>query len=87
MPELSQTMTGYLEAVQVAVVDEEQKGKTRSLVERFLDGGTGPKLQELLIEKQDKEENWVDIMKPAHVNSWIHVNVVRLIIGGWMTCT
>lgn len=59
VPELSQTMTGYLEAVQVAVVDEDQKEKTRSLVERFVDGGTGPKLQDLLIEKQDKEENWV----------------------------
>lgn len=53
-------MASYLEAVQVAVGDEEQKAETRSKVERFLSAdGVGPKLQQLLIEKQSKEDNWV----------------------------
>ena len=58
MPELSQTMAGYLEAVEVAVSDEQQKVRTRSLVQRF-GGGVGIKLQDLLVERQAKEENWV----------------------------
>lgn len=56
-------MASYLEAVQVAVGDEEQKAETRSKVERFLSAdGVGPKLQQLLIEKQSKEDNWVLIV-------------------------
>ncbi|EFX85954.1 hypothetical protein DAPPUDRAFT_45346, partial [Daphnia pulex] len=59
VPSLEQTMASYLEAVQVAVGDEEQKAETRSKVERFLSAdGVGPKLQQLLIEKQSKEDNW-----------------------------
>ena len=50
-------MAGYLEAVDVAVEDEELKMATRRKVERFLQD-VGLKLQELLIEKQSKEDNW-----------------------------
>nr|CAH0108343.1 unnamed protein product [Daphnia galeata] len=50
-------MAGYLEAVDVAVDDEQLKMETRRKVERFLQG-VGLKLQELLIEKQSKEDNW-----------------------------
>jgi hypothetical protein len=60
-------MASYLEAVQVAVGDEEQKAETRSKVERFLSAdGVGPKLQQLLIEKQSKEDNWVLILDYGH---------------------
>jgi len=53
-------MASYLEAVQVAVADEEQKAETRRKVERFLlADGVGPKLQQLLVDKQSKEDNWV----------------------------
>jgi hypothetical protein len=50
-------MAGYLEAVDVAVDDEQLKMETRRKVKRFLQG-VGLKLQELLIEKQSKEDNW-----------------------------
>lgn len=53
-------MAGYLEAVQVAVGDPSQRAETRRLVEQFLrPDGIGPKFQELLVEKQSKEDNWV----------------------------
>ncbi len=56
-------MAGYLEAVEVAVGDEEQKAETRRLVEQFMrPDGIGPKLQDLLLEKQSKEDNWVFIL-------------------------
>lgn len=63
VPELSQTMEAYLEAVEIAVGDEEQKARTRSLVESFVrpEGAIGVKLQDLLLERQAKEENWVII--------------------------
>lgn len=60
VPPLEQTMKGYLEAVQVAVTDEEMRSNTRRIVEQFVKpGGIGVKLQELLLEKQSKEDNWV----------------------------
>nr|CAG4650892.1 EOG090X04D9 [Simocephalus serrulatus] len=59
VPPLEQTMAGYLEAVQVAVGDPSQRAETRRLVEQFLrPDGIGPKFQELLVEKQSKEDNW-----------------------------
>jgi hypothetical protein len=68
VPSLQQTMAGYLEAVEVAVEDEEQKAETRRKVERFLlADGIGSKLQELLIEKQSKEDNWVYNLFTLHL--------------------
>lgn len=50
----------YLEAVEVIVDDEEQLKRTRSYVEEFMrPDGIGAKLQQLLIEKQQREDNWV----------------------------
>lgn len=60
VPSLQQTMAAYLDAVEVAVDHEEQKAETRMKVERFLSpDGIGLKLQDLLLEKQSKEDNWV----------------------------
>ena len=53
-------MAAYLEAVDVAVGDEEQRAETKRVVERFLrPDGVGVKLQDQLLEKQSKEDNWV----------------------------
>lgn len=53
-------MAGYLEAVDVAVGDQSQRAETHRLVEQFTrPDGIGPKLQEQLVEKQMKEDNWV----------------------------
>jgi len=50
----------YLEAVEVIVDDEEQLKRTRRYVEEFMrPDGIGTKLQQLLIEKQQREDNWV----------------------------
>lgn len=61
VPPLEQTMAGYLDAVEVAVQDENQKAETRKRVEQFMKqpDGIAFKLQDLLLEKQSKEENWV----------------------------
>ncbi|XP_045036308.1 choline O-acetyltransferase isoform X1 [Daphnia magna] len=59
VPSLEQTMAAYLDAVEVAVGHEEQKAETRLKVERFISSdGIGPKLQDLLLDKQSKEDNW-----------------------------
>ena len=61
VPPLHQTMEGYLEAVDVAVADEEQKANTRRIVQQFMrPDGIGLKLQQLLIEKQADQDNWVN---------------------------
>ena len=63
VPPLEQTMAAYLEAVQVAVGDPEQVAETRRIVEQFMrPGGVGPKLQDQLMDKQSKEDNWVQIV-------------------------
>ena len=56
-------MAGYLDAVNVAVTDENQKEETRRRVGQFMKqpDGIAHKLQDLLIEKQAKEDNWVHI--------------------------
>lgn len=60
VPALEQTMRLYLEAVEVIVDDEEQLKRTRRYVEEFMrPDGIGTKLQQLLIEKQQREDNWV----------------------------
>lgn len=57
-------MAAYLDAVEVAVGHEEQKAETRLKVERFISSdGIGPKLQDLLLDKQSKEDNWVSTFK------------------------
>lgn len=62
VPSLEQTMAGYLEAVQVAVGDQSQRNETQRLIEQFMrPDGIGRKLQELLVEKQSKEDNWVNL--------------------------
>ena len=63
VPPLEQTMAAYLEAVQVAVGDPEQVAETRRIVEQFMrPGGVGLKLQDQLMDKQSKEDNWVQIV-------------------------
>lgn len=96
VPALEQTMAGYLEAVEVAVGDQSQREETRRLVEQFLrPDGIGPKFQELLVEKQAKEDNWVNAVatiykyifsSPTHRIriDWLDY---RPTIGGWKTCT
>lgn len=61
VPPLEQTMAGYLDAVQVAVGDEHQKHETKRRVARFLKrpDGIAFKLQDLLVEKQANDDNWV----------------------------
>lgn len=63
VPALEQTMAGYLDAVEVAVTDESQRRETRRRVEQFMrkPDGIGHKLQDLLVEKQANEDNWVFI--------------------------
>lgn len=64
VPPLQQTMDSYLEAVDVAVGDDEQKANTRRIVQQFMrPDGIGQKLQEILLEKQADQDNWVNFKR------------------------
>ena len=91
VPALEQTMRLYLEAVEVIIEDEEQLKRTRSYVEEFMrPNGIGAKLQQLLIEKQQREENWVWFITHFYLNlfidsffhsqSFCNVNILILMI-------
>ena len=71
----------YLEAVEVIVDDEEQLKRTRSYVEEFMrPDGIGAKLQQLLIEKQQREDNWV-----WFIMSCIYISLVHLFFPSFLT--
>ena len=59
VPKLQETAIQYLEAVRV-VADDDQYLRTKELVQDFTQPhGLGPKLQQILVDKQQKDENWV----------------------------
>ncbi|KAM8924854.1 choline O-acetyltransferase [Pelodytes ibericus] len=59
VPPLQQTMDRYLTCMK-HLVTEEQYRKSKSSVERFLvSGGVGEMLQQKLLERREKTENWL----------------------------
>lgn len=64
IPTLHQTLDMYLKSVEHLVKPEQFK-KTKAIVERFgAAGGQGEFLQEKLMEKREKTDNWVNIAFP-----------------------
>ncbi|KAM4703635.1 choline O-acetyltransferase [Rhinophrynus dorsalis] len=59
VPPLQQTMDMYLRCMK-HLVTEEQYRKSKAIVERFLmPGGVGEMLQQKLLERREKTENWI----------------------------
>ncbi|XP_063814932.1 choline O-acetyltransferase [Pseudophryne corroboree] len=59
VPPLQQTMDMYLKCMK-HLVSEEQYKKCKAIVERFMmSGGHGEMLQQKLLEKREKNENWI----------------------------
>lgn len=61
VPPLQQTLATYLQCMR-HLVPEEQFRKSQAIVKRFgAPGGLGETLQEKLLERQEKTDNWVRI--------------------------
>ncbi|KAG8551810.1 hypothetical protein GDO81_004281 [Engystomops pustulosus] len=59
VPPLQQTMDMYLKCMK-HLVSEEQYKKSKAIVEKFImPGGVGEMLQQKLLERQEKTENWI----------------------------
>lgn len=59
VPTLNQTIDKYVKSVTPFLTNDELK-KTKHLLQDFnSEGGIGPKLQRLLIQKANIEENWL----------------------------
>ncbi|CAF0716256.1 unnamed protein product [Brachionus calyciflorus] len=58
VPQLKSTISKYLTAVQ-PLLEPSEFDRTQKVVNDFLVNGTGEKLQNLLIEKSKKTENWL----------------------------
>lgn len=62
VPPLQQTMDTYLKCMK-HLVSEEQFKKSKGVVDRFMKpGGVGEMLQQKLLERQQKTENWVRLV-------------------------
>lgn len=61
VPPLKKTCERYLAALE-PIVSEEELEYTRKLIEEFLIGGVGDRLQKGLERRARKTENWVDIL-------------------------
>lgn len=59
VPPLQQTMDKYLKAIRPLVNDDEFEQTTKLVQEFRKPGGVGEQLQEKLISKSKKEDNWV----------------------------
>lgn len=60
VPPLKQTCECYLAALE-PIVSEEELEHTRMLIQEFLKGGVGERLQKELERRARKMDNWVDI--------------------------